>query len=240
MFEFGASDTLANLAERQERPTIYKLRCFSMDNLGMQQSNSQAPEFLPRLLGCSTKTADTDNLGRRERRCKTAPSSRFTVAEGVVLTEPDVVEGGCLPFGNIPGFGFSRWRRTKKSATVDFANKVITSSDNERRPRSILRKTKQDRRGDDSEEEEEARAVRRATSRVRFAPTVSVAKVSIVKIKDESPRRHKNRRAKFHDGVAKPEGVATSPKAALQQLSSEEDFDLPSADSDEAPVVLTL
>jgi len=212
----------------------------SMDDLSTSQTN-QAAELLPSLLSSSAGAGAGGGPAavseRRQRRCKTAPSGGLLAA----VEEPEVGEGGCLPFG-FSGLGLSRWRRTKKCATVDFANQVIPGHPSlrnssvigaERRPRSILRRPSQDLRGGSSEEEAAARAARRARSRVRFSSTVSVAKVSIVKIKDESPKRPR-RRSKSCEGSAeadaavlalrssnfKQRSVATSAEAEEDLLSS--------------------
>mmetsp|Transcript_101297 Transcript_101297/g.253960 ORF Transcript_101297/g.253960 Transcript_101297/m.253960 type:complete len:212 (-) Transcript_101297:255-890(-) len=198
----------SNIVQQIERPAI------SADYAAPQSSNDPAAtEILPTLLTCNPRHAFADNIGRRERRCTTAPSKVFAAAAAVVPVAPDaVIERGCLPFGFL-GLGLSK-RGTKKSATVDFTNQVLLSSDIERRPRSILRQPGQVCSG------------RRATSRVRFAPTVSVAEVSIVKMKDEKRgKRRKSRQATSCEGLTMSEppreGVATS-----EQEHGSEDLEL--------------
>lgn len=226
MLRVNSADRLVDLAKHKDLPGLYSAHRVSADVSEARHGGGvESAELLPSLLAGGGAAA-AGSPGRRGRRCRTAPSGGFAAAAAVVgLGGPDATEGGCLPFG------LSRWRRTKKSATVDFTNQVLSSAEGvrgrpERRPRSILRKPSQENGGEGSEEEA-MRAARRATSRVRFASTVSVAKVSIVRLKDDSPKRPTSR-ARLCEGMGGSNVAATAIRAALQQHSSEDPEESPS------------
>jgi len=133
-------------------------------------------------------------VSRSNRRRQTAPGQLTAdVKEANKYEEPELPEGGCLPFG------LSFRRRRQRAMTIDFSVQDRTvqqmktspaTCGNERGPRSILRRPTVP--GQDGDREPSSS---RPRSRVRFANTVSVARVSIVQLKDDdsSPKRHRGR-----------------------------------------------